>query len=72
LEENPSNSKIITKSAYSLLERFNSKSILNLIKKEVGKICYSWKEFKMNMSRYFNHNFLLKYQIAVKLTDLER
>jgi hypothetical protein len=30
LEENPSNFKIITKLANSLLERFNSKSILNL------------------------------------------
>jgi hypothetical protein len=34
LEENPSNSKIIKKSANSLLERFNSKSILSLRKEK--------------------------------------
>jgi hypothetical protein len=72
LEENPSNSNIRMKSANSLLKRFNYKSILNLIKKEFGKISYSWKKFRMNMSRYFNHNFLIKYHIAMKLTDLER
>jgi hypothetical protein len=37
LEENPSNSKIIMKSANSLLERFNSKSILNLRKEKLQK-----------------------------------
>jgi hypothetical protein len=40
LEENPSNSKIITKLANSLLERFNSKSILNLRKEKSEKNCY--------------------------------
>jgi hypothetical protein len=50
LEENPSNSKIITKSENSLLERFNSKSILNLRKEKSAKICYFWKEFRMSMS----------------------
>jgi hypothetical protein len=37
LEENPSNSKIRTKSANSLLEIFNSKSILNLRKEKSAK-----------------------------------
>jgi len=37
LEENPSNSKIIMKSANSLLERFNSKLILNLTKQKSEK-----------------------------------
>jgi hypothetical protein len=40
-------------------------------KREVGKIRYFWKESKMSMSLYFNHNFLLKYQIVVKLVALE-
>jgi hypothetical protein len=38
LKENPSNSEIIMKSANSLLERFNSKSILNLRKEKSVKI----------------------------------
>jgi len=29
------------------------------------------KDSKMNMSMYFNHNFWLKYQIAVKLEALD-
>jgi hypothetical protein len=57
LEKNPSNFKIITKSANSLLERFNSKSILNLRKDKSPKIRYFWKESRMSMSLYFNHNF---------------
>jgi hypothetical protein len=37
MEENPSNFKIKTKSANLLLERFNSKSILNLRKEKLAK-----------------------------------
>jgi hypothetical protein len=51
LEENPSNSKNITKSANSLLERFNSKSILNLRKEKSEKIRYILKESRMSTSR---------------------
>jgi hypothetical protein len=43
LEENPSNSKIITKSANSLLKRFNSKSILNLRKEKSAKFVFFGK-----------------------------
>jgi hypothetical protein len=57
LKENPSNSKIITKSANSLLERFNSISILNLRKEKLTKIRYFLKEFRMSTFLYFNHNF---------------
>jgi hypothetical protein len=70
-EENPSNSKIRTKSANSLLERFNSRSILNLRKEKLAKSVIFLKESKMRMSLYFNHNFFLKYRITVKLTELE-
>jgi hypothetical protein len=37
LEENPSNSKIRTKSANLLLKKFNSKSILNFRKEKSAK-----------------------------------
>jgi hypothetical protein len=72
LEENPSNYKIITKSAYSLLERFNSKSILNLRKENLAKISYFWKKSRMSMSLYFNNNFLFEYWIAMILVVLVR
>jgi hypothetical protein len=71
LEENPSNSKIITKSENSLLERFNSKSILNLRKEKSAKIHYFWKESRMSTSLYFNHQFFLKYWIVMILVALE-
>jgi hypothetical protein len=72
LEENPSNSKIIMKSANSLLERIKCQIKFDFKKREVGKIFYFWKESKMNTSQYFGHNFLLKYRIALKLISLER
>jgi hypothetical protein len=71
LEENPSNSKIITKSANLLLERLNSKSILNLRKEKSAKIRYFWKESRMSKSLYFNHNFFLEYWIAMIFVELE-
>jgi hypothetical protein len=40
-------------------------------KREVGKIRYSWNEFRMSMYLHFNHNFMLKYRIMVKLAALE-
>jgi len=46
LEVNPSNSKIITKLANLLLDRFNSKLILNLRKEKSAKIRYFRKNPK--------------------------
>jgi hypothetical protein len=40
LEKNPSNSKILMKSAFSLWKDSKSKSNLNSKKREVGKIFY--------------------------------
>jgi hypothetical protein len=60
-----SNSKIRMKSAKSLLERFNSKSILNLRKEKSAKFVIFWKESRMSMSLYFNHNFLLEHVFEI-------
>jgi hypothetical protein len=40
-------------------------------KRGVGKISYFLKESKMSKSLYFNHNFVLEYQIVMKLVTLE-
>jgi hypothetical protein len=40
-------------------------------KEKSAKICYFWKDFRMSTSLYFNHNFRLKYWIAVKLAALD-
>jgi hypothetical protein len=41
-------------------------------KEKSTKICYFFKDSRMSMSPYFNHNFRLKYRIAVTLAMLDR
>jgi hypothetical protein len=40
-------------------------------KREIDKIYYFLKDSRMSTSLYFNHKFLLKYWIGVKLEALE-
>jgi len=63
LEENPSNSKIIKKSANSLLERFNSKLILNLTKQKSEKSVI----FGINPNRVCHYILIITFRSSIRI-----